>query len=52
VPTMQFVQQRDVLDRWVQKKGLENLPQYRRDKNARSIDGLAAFDAPDGDSAS
>ena len=46
VPKMQFVAERDVLERWVQRQGLENLPGYRRDKNAASIDGLptAQFD--------
>jgi len=34
------------MDRWVQTKGLDNLPTYRREKNSRSIDGLptAPFD--------
>lgn len=47
VPKMQFVEERDVLQRWVQRKGLAALPQYRREKNASSIDGLptAPFDA-------
>lgn len=40
VPTMSLVGDRDVMDRWVQTKGLANLPAYRREKNARSIDGL------------
>lgn len=40
VPHMDLVSNRDVMDRWVQTKGLENLPAYRREKNARSIDGL------------
>jgi predicted pyridoxine 5'-phosphate oxidase superfamily flavin-nucleotide-binding protein len=46
VPAMDFVADRDVLDRWVQRKGVHNLPQYRREHNAHSIDGLptAAFD--------
>jgi hypothetical protein len=42
VPHMTLVGDRDVMDRWVQNKGLENLPAYRREKNARSIDGLPA----------
>ena len=37
---MQFVEDRDVIDRWVETKGIENLSTYRREKNARSIDGL------------
>ena len=40
VPHMQLVEERDVMDRWVETKGLENLPAYRREKNACSIDGL------------
>ena len=50
VPEMQLVAQRDVLVRWVERKGVENLPAYRREKNAASIDGLptAEFDEGDG----
>jgi hypothetical protein len=46
VPHMSLVGDRDVMDRWVETKGLANLPAYRREKNARSIDGLptAGFD--------
>jgi len=46
VPSMTLVGKRDVMDRWVQTKGLDNLPTYRREKNSRSIDGLptAPFD--------
>jgi len=40
VPVMEFVEDRDVIDRWVQTKGVENLSAYRREKNANSIDGL------------
>jgi hypothetical protein len=40
VPLMEFVRERDAMDKWVEKKGLENLPAYRREKNTRSIDGL------------
>jgi hypothetical protein len=51
VPLMQHVRQRDTLLRWAESKG-DDLPRYRREKNARSIDGLpaplgvAAGDAP------
>ncbi|HEY8360735.1 MAG TPA: hypothetical protein VIL30_25030 [Ramlibacter sp.] len=47
VPHMSLVGERDVIDRWVAAKGRDNLPAYRREKNARSIDGLptAKFDA-------
>jgi len=46
VPVMQFVADRDVIDRWVETKGVENLSAYRRAENASSIDGLptAEFD--------
>ncbi|MDE2606762.1 MAG: pyridoxamine 5'-phosphate oxidase family protein [Burkholderiales bacterium] len=40
VPNMDLVGERDTLQRWVQTKGAANLPAYRREKNARSIDGL------------
>ncbi|HYF18633.1 MAG TPA: pyridoxamine 5'-phosphate oxidase family protein [Ramlibacter sp.] len=47
VPRMDLVGQRDVMDRWVENKGLASLPAYRQEKNARSIDGLPTppFDA-------
>src|SRR5688500_6397087 len=41
VPLMQHVRQRDTLLRWAESKG-DDLPRYRREKNARSIDGLPA----------
>lgn len=47
VPHMDFVQQRDVLERWATTKGAEALPAYRREKNAQSIDGLPALDERD-----
>lgn len=40
VPLMDFRGDRDVLDAWSQKKGPEGLAAYRREKNARSIDGM------------
>lgn len=40
VPHMQLVSDRDVMDRWVETKGVENLPAYRRQKNSVSVDGL------------
>jgi hypothetical protein len=42
VPNMELVGERGVMERWVETKGLSNLPAYRREKNARSIDGLPA----------
>ena len=44
VPDMAFVRDRDVIDRWVETKGVDSLPAYRREKNARSIDGLPTAD--------
>jgi hypothetical protein len=38
---MGSVHQRDTLIRWAETKG-DVLQQYRREKNARSIDGLPA----------
>jgi hypothetical protein len=39
VPRFDFVADRDQLDKWIANKG-EELDDYRRDKNARSVDGL------------
>jgi hypothetical protein len=44
VPTFGQPTQRIALPRWAQNKGPEGLPAYRREKNARSIDGLAGFE--------
>lgn len=44
VPHMNLVGDRDVIDRWVEAKGRDNLPAYRREKNSRSIDGLSTAD--------
>ena len=44
VPVMQFSRNRDVMDRWVESKGLENLPAFRDEHNVRSIDGLPTAD--------
>jgi len=43
-PLMDFRQDRDTLDKWAAVKGWEGLDEYRAAKNARSIDGLPAFD--------
>lgn len=45
VPSMQVVEQRDTLTRWAQRKTSDELIDYRRDKNASSIDGLPAVPA-------
>jgi hypothetical protein len=44
VPFFDYRDQRDVLDKWVQDKGTAKLEEYRRAKNAQSIDGLPALD--------
>ena len=41
VPLMEYTQQRDTLPRWAEAKG-DDLPRYRQEKNAASIDGLPA----------
>jgi len=41
VPVLEFAEQRPTLPRWAESKG-EELAAYRRQKNARSIDGLPA----------
>jgi hypothetical protein len=43
VPHYTFAEQRDTLSRWSEKKGFEGLATYRKEKNARSIDGLPAL---------
>ena len=40
VPLFEYVSERDDLDRWAAGKGAEGLEDYRRRKNAVSIDGL------------
>jgi hypothetical protein len=42
VPLMECVGQRDTLLKWAESKGEEGVAEYRREKNARSIDGLLA----------
>ena len=44
VPEMELKQERDVLDRWAEKKSAAELAEYRADKNAVSIDGLPALE--------
>lgn len=45
VPSFGAPTQRDTLLKWVQSKGPDKLPGYRREKNAESIDGLPGLDA-------
>ena len=42
VPLMNFVEQRDLLPDWAEKRGHEGLVEYRHRKNRQSIDGLPA----------
>jgi len=55
VPRFEFVEERDQLLRWAEKKGPQGLARYRVEKNERSIDGLpglpsvAPVDVFDGD---
>ena len=46
VPRMEFAGERDQLVRWATNRGPEGLTAYRAARNARSIDGLPALDAP------
>jgi hypothetical protein len=43
VPRLDYVAERDTLTRWAEKKGAERLDQYRREKNARSLDGMTGL---------
>lgn len=47
--TLRILGPRRVVQRWAEKKGAEGLPVYRRQKNARSIDGLPAMDPGEND---
>ena len=44
VPEMELTRERDLLDRWADKKSPEALAAYREEKNAVSIDGLPALE--------
>jgi hypothetical protein len=43
VPFLDFVAQREALDQWAQKKGLEGLFAYRQEKNRTSIDAMPGY---------
>jgi hypothetical protein len=45
VPRMDFSGNRDALDKWSEKQGLQGLRDYRSKKNAASIDGLPGYRA-------
>jgi len=40
VPFMDFVNDRDVLEKWADKRGHEGIATYWQEKNQRSLDGL------------
>lgn len=40
VPLFDYVGQRDILDKWSDRKGAADLAEYRKQNNATSIDGL------------
>ncbi|HET8760596.1 MAG TPA: pyridoxamine 5'-phosphate oxidase family protein [Nitrospiria bacterium] len=44
VPLFDHRCDRDALDTWAESKGPEKLQEYRRAKNARSVDGLAGLE--------
>jgi hypothetical protein len=44
VPFYDYRSERDTLDKWAQTKGPEQLAEYRRTRNARSLDDLPAMD--------
>ena len=43
VPLMQYVEDRDQLDKWALTKGNTGLIEYRKIKNDKSIDGLPGY---------
>jgi hypothetical protein len=47
VPRFEFRGERDVLVRWAESKGADGLVRYRREKNARSLDGLPGLEPRD-----
>ena len=47
VPKFEFQENRDTMERWAATKGQDALPEYRKLKNAQSIDGLPGLDTSD-----
>jgi hypothetical protein len=43
VPLMQYVDDRQIMDGWAEKKGPDGVTAYRAEKNATSIDGLTGL---------
>ncbi len=50
VPYFEYVGERDLLEAWAETRDGDRLTAYRAEKNARSIDGLPAYDPVPGDS--
>jgi hypothetical protein len=44
VPLYEFKQDRDVLDKWFDRKGVDGLVQYQKENNQISLDGLKALE--------
>ena len=44
VPLFEYQENRDVLDKWSERKGADGIRQYQAEKNRRSIDGLPSID--------
>lgn len=40
VPQMELVQERPTLEKWIEKKGIQGIKDYQRERNIVSIDGL------------
>ena len=45
VPRYEYVEPRDTLERWAEAKGPDGLITYRRQNNARSLDGLPGLES-------
>jgi len=43
VPLMNFVERRDLIEKWCKTKGPQGLAEYRAAKNSVSIDGVAGY---------
>lgn len=43
VPRYEYIEDRDVLDKWCERKGEEGLAQYRKEKNLLSMDKLTGL---------
>lgn len=44
VPKYQFIEDRDVLDKWCERKGEDGIIQYQKDNNLNSLDGLKGIE--------